>query len=103
MEHKSRYVLSDNGCGFNNQELQDKSEDLNIEFMTTAAESPWSNGVCEHHYAVIGDMVTKIVAKMKCPLEISWAANAKNSLHNVYGYSPKPVGSLVGIPIYLQS
>ena len=42
------------------------------------------------HNAVIGDMVTKIVAETKCPLEIAlaWAVNAKNSLHNVYGYSP---------------
>ena len=34
-------------------------------------------------------MVIKIVAKTKCPLEIAlaWAVNAKNSLHNVYGYS----------------
>ena len=35
-------------------------------------------------------MVTKIVAETKCLLEIAlaWAVNAKNSLHNVYGYSP---------------
>ena len=35
-------------------------------------------------------MVTKIVAETKCPLEIAlaWVVNAKNSLHNVYGYSP---------------
>ena len=83
-------ILSDNGGEFNNQELQDMSKNLNIEVMTTAAESPWSNGVCGRHNAVIGDMVTKIVAETKCPLEIAlaWAVNAKISLHNVYGYSP---------------
>ena len=66
------------------------SENLNIEIMTTAAESLWSNGVCESYNAVIGDMVTKMVAKMKCPLEIvlAWVMNAKNSLHDIYGYSP---------------
>ena len=32
-------ILSDNGGEFNNQELQDKSENLNIEIMTMAAES----------------------------------------------------------------
>ena len=42
------------------------SKNLNIEIMRTAAESPWSNGACEHHNAVIGNMVTKIVAEMKC-------------------------------------
>ena len=83
-------ILSDNGGEFNNQELQDMSENLNVEILTMAAESPWSNGVCECHNAVIGDMVTKIVTETKCPLEIAltWAVNAKNSLHNVYGYSP---------------
>ena len=83
-------ILSDDGGEFNNQELLDVSEDLNIEIMTTAAESPWSNGVCERHNAVIGDMVTKMAAEAKCPLEIAltWAINAKTSLHNVYGYSP---------------
>ena len=35
-------TLSDNGGEFNNQELQDMSENLNIEIMTMAAESPWS-------------------------------------------------------------
>ena len=83
-------ILSDNGGEFNNQELQDMSENLNIEIMTMAAESPWSNGVCERHNAVIGDMVTKIVAETKCPLDIAlaWTVNAKNSLCNAYRYSP---------------
>ena len=63
-------ILSDNRGEFNNQELQDMSENLNIKIMTTPPESPWSNGVCEHHNAVIGDMVTKIVVETKCPLEI---------------------------------
>ena len=66
-------ILSDNGGEFNNQELQDMSKNLNIEIMTIAAESPWSSGVCERHNAVIGNMVTKIVAETKCPLEIALA------------------------------
>ena len=72
-------ISSDNGGEFNNQELQDMSENLNIEFMTTTGESPWLNGVCECHNAVIGDVVTKIVAETKCPFEIAlaWAVNAK--------------------------
>ena len=83
-------ILSDNRGEFNNQELQDMRENLNIEIMTTAAKSPWSNEVCRHYNTVIGDMVTKIVAERKCPLEIALAlaVDAKKSLHNVYGYSP---------------
>ena len=85
-EHQTRYyqTMEANSITKNKQNM---SENLNIEIMTTAA---WSNGVCERHNAVIGDMVTRIVAETKCPLEIAlaWAVNAKNSLHNVYGYSP---------------
>ena len=46
-------ILSDDGGKFNNQKLQDMSENLNIEFVTMAAESPWSNGVCKRHNAII--------------------------------------------------
>ena len=83
-------ILSDNGGEFNNRDVQDMAENLNTEILTTAAESPWSNGVCERHNAVIGNMVTKILSDSKCDLEtaLAWAINAKNSLHNVYGFSP---------------
>ena len=86
--------LSDNRGEFNNQKLQDMSENLNIEIMTTAAESPLSNGVCEHHNAVIGDMVTKIVAEMKCLLQIAlaWAVNAKKSSAQCIWLLTKPIG-----------
>ena len=74
-------IISDKRGEFNNQELQYMSENLNIEIMTAAAESPWSNGdgVCERHNVVIGNMVTKIIAETKCPLEIAlaWAVNAE--------------------------
>ena len=52
-------ILSDNRGDFNNQELQEMSENLNIEIMTMAAESPWSNGVCERRNAVIGIWLQK--------------------------------------------
>ena len=83
-------ILSDNGGEFNNREMHDIAETLNTVVLTTAAESPWSNGVCERHNAVIGRMVSKIMIKSKCSLEsaVAWAINAKNPLHNVYGFSP---------------
>ena len=53
--------LSDNGDEFNNYDFQDMSGYLNVEIATTAAESPWPNGVVERHNAVIGNMVDKIL------------------------------------------
>ena len=58
--------------------------------LTTAAESPWSNGVCERMNAVISDMVRKILAESSCDLEIAlaWTVSARNSLYN---YSPNQI------------
>ena len=53
-------MLTDDGGEFNNEELHDMSENLNTEVLAKAAESPWSNGICERHNAVIGYMIDKI-------------------------------------------
>ena len=83
-------ILSDNGCEFNNQAMRELGELLNVEVKTTAAESPWSNGITERHNGLIGSMLDKIIDDRKCSLELalSWAVYAKNTLSNVYGYSP---------------
>ena len=51
-------ILTDNGGEFNNEELCDMSENLNTEVLATAAESPWSNGICERHNAVMAISLT---------------------------------------------
>ena len=83
-------ILTDNGGEFNNEELRALGESYNIRVMATAAESPWSNGVCERLNAVIGDSVRKIIADSKCSVEIAlaWAVSARNSLSNNSGFSP---------------
>ncbi len=83
-------ILSDNGCEFNNNAFRELGELLNTEVKTTAAESPWSNGITERHNCLIGSMVDKIIDEQHCSLEmaLAWAVNAKNTLSNVYGYSP---------------
>ena len=83
-------VLVDNGGEFDNSEFIDFCENMNIKVKTTAAESPWSNGMVERHNGVIGESVTKIMNEVDCSLEIalSWALSAKNSLQNFYGFSP---------------
>ena len=82
-------VLSDNGGEFVNSTFVDMCESLNINFITTAAESPWSNGLVERHNGIIGEVVKKILEEVDCSIEVAlcWAVNAKNSLQNIYGYS----------------
>ena len=83
-------ILSDNGGEFNNELLRDVAELLGAKVCTTAAESPWSNGVVERHNAVIGNMILKIVDSSGCSVEnaLVWAVSAKNALHNNRGFSP---------------
>ena len=65
-------------------------EKLNTKVKSTAAESPWSNGVNERHNGVLGEMVMKTLEDSRCSLQtaVAWAVSAKNSLSNVNGYSP---------------
>ena len=83
-------ILSDNGGEFNNEEMRALGEAFNIRIMNTAAESPWSNGICERQNAVIGDSVRKIIADTKCSVEVAlaWAIAARNCLTNNSGFSP---------------
>ncbi|CAF2215336.1 unnamed protein product [Rotaria magnacalcarata] len=85
-----RQFLSDNGGEFNNDEFRQMAEAFNVIVRTTAAESPWSNGLNERHNGVLGVMVLKILADVKCSFStaLAWAISAKNTLHNAHGYSP---------------
>jgi hypothetical protein len=85
-----RKILSDNGCEFNNQEFRELGEAFNIKILNTAAESPWSNGMCERQNAVIGDTVSKIISDVNCDVHValSWAISARNALSNYSGFSP---------------
>ena len=47
-------ILSDNGGEFNNELMRDLGELLNARVMTTAAESPWQNGITERHNGILG-------------------------------------------------
>ena len=83
-------ILSDNGCEFNNVEMRQFGETFNVKIMTTAAESPWSNGTCERLNAIIGDMVSKLVKDTTCDVSmaLAWAVSARNALSNFSGFSP---------------
>ena len=70
--------------------MRDIAELLDCKFTTTAAFSPWSDGIVERHNSVIQSMILKIVHETNCSVEnaLVWAVSAKNSLHNNLGYSP---------------
>ena len=73
-----------------NSEFLDMYESYGVVVLTTAAESPWSNGLCERHNAVLADMLEKVTEEQNCNLStaLCWAVHAKNSLSNVHGFSP---------------
>ena len=100
------FGVTDNGGEFNNEKLCDMSENLNTEVLATAAESPWSTGICERHSALIGNMTDKIKDESDVSTEVAlaWTVNAKNSLHNVYGFSPSQLvfGRNLNLPSVLD-
>ena len=83
-------ILVDNGGEFANSEFIETGDYLGINIQTTAAESPWSNGIVERNSQTLANMMNKIVCDTNCSLELAlcWALNAKNSLQNTAGFSP---------------
>ena len=82
--------LSDNGGEFANSQFMEMCEKLNIRFILTAGQSPFSNGLVERHNLVLGDMLDKVLEDIDCGIDIAiaWCINAKNSLQNIHGFSP---------------
>ena len=85
-----RKFMSDNGGEFANAEFISLCENFNITVRTTAAESPWSNGVVERNNQTIARSMDKIIEDTGCDSELAlcWAVNSKNTLMNVAGLSP---------------
>ena len=84
-------ILSDNGGDFNNSLFFNVAEQFNITLKTTAAELPWSNSMVERHNGILAKTIAKLILdsnKYSIDVVITWAVNAKNSLHNCYDYSP---------------
>ena len=83
------FILIDYGREFNKQSFRDMAQNLNIVVCTAAAESPWSNGLNERHNGILGEMVKKTIEDTHCSFEVvlAWAISAKNTLHNIHGYS----------------
>ena len=85
-----RQFLNDNGGEFNNSVMKTLADNFNIKLVCTAAESPWSNSVCERLNGVLAISVRKIMSDTKCCVEVAlnWAVASRNALQNYNGFSP---------------
>lgn len=83
-------LLTDNGGEFVSQEMLEVESILNLEVLSTAAESPFQNGVCERNHQVVDAILFKLTQDFpKTPINVllKWACMAKNSLQMWSGYS----------------
>ena len=101
-----RVFHSDCGGEFENETFKEMAEAFNIEISTTPGESPFSNGVVERGNKMLYETMLKTQEDTKCSKEtaLAWAVSAKNSLQNVYGYSPNQLvlGQNVTLPSVVE-
>ena len=65
------------------------AERWNIKLLTTAAESPWSNGLYEKTVGILKDSLRKMRDNEEVDIEIAlrWVVSARNCLVNNVGFS----------------
>ena len=81
----------DNGGEFTGEEVMEMASKLGVKVNTTAANSPFSNGLCERNHAVVDCMLEKLQHEHpSVPFEtlLSWACTVKNYMSMHAGYSP---------------
>ena len=86
-------LLHDLGGEFNSEDLRELLSSLGIRTTTTAAFSPFSNGIVERLKSVLKSMMPKLNAdpenqKLDASTIMSEAVFAKNTLLNRHGFSP---------------
>ena len=83
-------IHSDNGGEFSGKDMINLAENLNANVTTTAAYSPFQNGVNERGHAVVDCMMTIMMEENKEldeEVALFWSCYAKNSLHMFSGFS----------------
>ena len=84
-------MISDNGGEFRSNLMMEVTSQLGVFHHTTGAEAPWQNGSNERNHAVCDSMLHGVLndhPEMSLNTALAWACTAKNTLSNVYGYSP---------------
>jgi transposase InsO family protein len=85
-----RGIMTDNGGEFSSEETREVASILNLRINTSAAESPFQNGLCERIHSITDMMLLKLKAdNPQTSLEtlLKWANMARNSLQMYHGYS----------------
>ena len=101
-------ILTDNGGEFVNKELLEVESLLNIEVLSTAAESPFQNGICERNHQVVDTILTKLshdYPNTPVSVLLKWACMAKNTLQSYAGFSSYQlvIGRNPNLPNVLES
>ena len=84
-------IITDNGTEFQNELMREVASALNVELLSTGANSPWQNGIVERNHMTTDSIITAISRDYpNMPLEVAlaWAINAVNSMSSVRGFSP---------------
>ena len=85
-----RAVFFDNGGEFTSDEIKEVASQLNVQIMTTGAQSPFQNGLNERNHSVVDNMLAKMdedFPRMSQDVKLAWACMAKNTLQMWHGYS----------------
>ena len=83
-------IMTDNGGEFSSDEMREVASILNIEICTSAAESPFQNGLYERVHSITDSMLLKLKAENDRTSEqvlLGWANMARNSLQMWNGFS----------------
>ena len=84
--------LTDNGGKFANKEFLNMCEALNINILTTNAESPWSNGLVlvERHNKTMAEILHKVVEDRTINIDITlaWSRTAMDSVPTSWHWVP---------------
>ena len=101
-------VLTDKGGEFINEELREVEAMLNIEPLSTAAESPFQNGLCKRNHQVVDLILSKLVSdfpRTPIPVLLKWASMSKNTSQMVEGFSSHQLffGRNPNLPNLLES
>ena len=83
-------LMTDNGGEFTSDEMREVASMLDIRVITTAAEVPFQNGLCERVHQVTDVILLKLreqYPKWRLSVLLKWANMARNSLQMWNGYS----------------
>jgi hypothetical protein len=83
-------IMTDNGGEFNSDETREVASLLNLEVCTSAADSPFQNGLCERVHAVTDMMLLKLQNDnpgVSLDVLLCWANMARNSMQMWHGFS----------------